>query len=160
MNEIKDLEIVALSTDGGLIAKNPSPIGGTWAFCGVNAKGQIVLENSGIVLAPPLKLVTNNHTKQIAIVKALEAMPEGWSGQISSNSKVSLGRVFQGWQENNLPPNISARTTAALRRLGEVKPISEHSDHCEQLCKLESKKFLADSGKNVMTGEKCGGVKK
>ncbi|HRH46677.1 MAG TPA: hypothetical protein PKY82_33845, partial [Pyrinomonadaceae bacterium] len=75
MDEVDENEIVALYCDGGVISMNPSPIGGTWAWCGVNAKGERVIEQSGAFPAPESRPVSNNHTEQIAITKALEAMP-------------------------------------------------------------------------------------
>lgn len=43
----KQVEIIAVYADGGVILKNPSAIGGTWAFCGVDAEGNRVIEGSG-----------------------------------------------------------------------------------------------------------------
>lgn len=35
------LSVVAVYCDGGVILKNPSEVGGTWAWCAVDAEGQI-----------------------------------------------------------------------------------------------------------------------
>lgn len=114
-------KIVAVFCDGGVIQKNPSSIGGTWAWCGVDADGNRIVERGGVCPAPDGRLITNNHTEQIAIVKALEFLPDGWSGVCHSDSMVALGRVFLGWATKNLPANIIYRTTAARLRMGQMK---------------------------------------
>lgn len=158
-------DAVAIYTDGGLIGQNPSPIGGTWAWCAVNKDGVRLVERSGVVLAPEGRVITNNHTEQIAIVLALEAMPAGWCGELFSDSQVALGRVLWGWAEKNLPPNISSRSRAAVKRLGIIAgfvlkghptraelsagvsakinlPVSEHNVWCDKACRSASQNFL------------------
>jgi ribonuclease HI len=115
--------IVDLYTDGGVILKNPSPYGGTWAWVGVDAEGNIVREDSGFVPAPEGRVVTNNHTEQMAIVKALEAMEAGWTGRVLSDSQLALGRVFLGWKEKNLPENLKRRTAAVLTRVNVTETV-------------------------------------
>lgn len=150
-------DVVELYCDGGVVGRNPSPIGGTWAFCGVDANGVRILERSGFVPSPEGRPITNNHTEQIAIVKALEAMPDGWSGRVNSDSRIALGRVFHNFREKNLPPNVSERSRAAVRRLGRLTfrlvqghptkadlqngigkkrglPVSEHNVWCDKAC--------------------------
>lgn len=157
-------KVVALYCDGGVILKNPSNIGGTWAFCGVNAVGERIIEQSGVVPANG-RDISNNHTEQIAITKALEAMPDGWSGIVHSDSMIALGRVFKGWREKNLPRNISDRSRIAVQRLGKIEtvllqghptkadlaagigkkrnlPVSIHNVWCDKACGLEGKKYL------------------
>ena len=65
------------------------------AWCGVNEQGNRVIERGGVVPANGHP-ITNNHTEQIAITLALEAMPDGWSGTAYSDSMIALGRVFKG----------------------------------------------------------------
>lgn len=158
--------IVAIYADGGVIGRNPSEIGGVWAFCGIDADGNRVVEQGGVVeVTPSWKLVTNNHTEQIAICKAMEAMPAGWSGAVCSDSKIALGRVFEEWGTKNLPAIISKRCALALGRLGELKPVllqghptaedlergigakrglpvSIHNVWCDTRCNEEKEKFL------------------
>lgn len=159
------MKIVEIYTDGGVIKKNPSEIGGTWAWVGVDADGRAVVERYGAVPCPPNRKITNNHTEQIAIVKALEEMPDGWSGKVLSDSNCALGRVFKGRSEKNLPKNISERSKKAVRRLGEIEtvllqghptkkdlasgigakrglPVSIHNVRCDELCGLAAKEFL------------------
>jgi hypothetical protein len=93
--------IVALFADGGLASKNPSPIGGVWAWCGVNANNERIIQRSGFT--PPGKkgTVSNNNSELIALVLALEAMPEGWTGKVCSDSKVALGILFWNYKDNS-----------------------------------------------------------
>lgn len=158
-------KITAIYADGGVISMNPSPIGGTWAWCGVNALSNRIIEKYGSFPAPDLRPVTNNHTEQIAITLALEAMPDNWSGTVYSDSQIAIGRVFKGWRENNLPRNISERSKAAVARMGEIKtvllqghptkadlelgigkkrnlPVSLHNVWCDKACGKASKEFL------------------
>jgi hypothetical protein len=83
-----------LFTDGGVIGANPSPIGGTWAYCVVDAAdNQRITCGSGII-TPEL----------LAIVHGREALPWAWSGTIHSDSWVSLQRVFHAAKLKNVPP--------------------------------------------------------
>lgn len=59
--------IVALYCDGGVIGRNPSKFGGTWAWCAVDETGARVIERSDRIDCRPFQLITNNHTEQIAI---------------------------------------------------------------------------------------------
>lgn len=157
--------IVALYADGGVIKKNPSPYGGTWAWCAVDGCGNRVIEKSGVVPATATRTVSNNHTEQIAITLALEAMPDGWSGTVHSDSQIALGRVFKGWREENLPANISIRSRRAVARLGRIQtvllqghptradlengigkkrgyPVSVHNVWCDKACGKAAEEYL------------------
>lgn len=151
-------EIVALYCDGGVVGKNPSEVGGTWAWCGVDASGRRVIERGGFVPARPGRPVTNNHTEQIAITLALEAMPAGWTGTVYSDSNVALGRVFKGWATNNLPRNISERSAAALRRLGKVETVllQGHPTKADLERGVGAKRGYPVSEHNVWCDEECG----
>lgn len=161
-------KVVAIFADGGVISKNPSQIGGTWAWCGIDADGNRIVERAGAVAAPASRPITNNHTEQIAITLALEAVPEGWNGIVHSDSMIALGRVFKGWREANLPQNISHRSTNAVRRLGSIKtvllqghptkkdleagigakrnlPVSIHNVWCDKACRAAGLEFLAQT---------------
>jgi ribonuclease HI len=112
-----------LYADGGVIGRNPSPDGGTWAFVVVYRETDTeVLRGMGLVL--PIEVfsdkVTNNQTEYLALVNGLEALPEDWSGtpgMIFSDSNVSLGRLFRGWATKNLDPRIVTRGTDSVRRI-------------------------------------------
>lgn len=163
---IPDLsKVVALYCDGGVIQKNPSTVGGTWAWCGVDAEGNRIIERGGVCPAVGRE-ITNNHTEQIAITLALEAMPDGWSGTVCSDSMIALGRVFKGWREKNLPRNVSRRSAAAVARLGRIEtvllqghptkadlergvgakrgfPVSVHNVWCDHECGRQGARYLA-----------------
>ncbi|HMV87215.1 MAG TPA: hypothetical protein PLD20_13070 [Blastocatellia bacterium] len=162
---IQGIVPTALYCDGGVIQKNPSTIGGTWAWCGVDAEGKRIIERGGVCPAPRGIPITNNHTEQIAITLALEAMPDGWSGTVYSDSMVALGRVFQGWRTKNLPANISRRSAEAVARLGKIEfvllqghptktdlergigakrelPVSIHNVWCDEECGRQAKEYL------------------
>lgn len=153
------MNITALYADGGVIGRNPSPIGGTWAWCHVNAAGERIATGSGVVLPrPSLPLITNNLTEMIALVKGLEALPEGWAGTVYSDSQITIGRVFWGWKQNNLPAVLLRQCAAAIARIdfancravlldghptqaqlaaGRGKrgnPVSEHNVWCDKEC--------------------------
>jgi ribonuclease HI len=158
--------IVALYADGGVILKNPSSIGGVWAWCAVDAEGNRVIQRGGVVPATEAREITNNHMEQIAITLALEAMPDGWSGTVYSDSMIALGRVFKGWRIKNLPANVAKRSAAAVARLGKIEtvllqghptkadlasgigakrgfPVSEHNVWCDKECGRQGKAFFA-----------------
>jgi hypothetical protein len=44
--------IVSVYADGGVIGANPSPKGGTWAWCHVNDADHRVKSGSGLNIAP------------------------------------------------------------------------------------------------------------
>lgn len=119
---------VEIWADGGVILKNPSPFGGTWAWCAVNDKGQIVQSDSGFVPAINSRMITNNDTEMIAVIKALESMPEHWAGTIYTDSAVTIARfkkIGSGNPEliskiNHIPRNVLARAIAARDRVGRV----------------------------------------
>jgi len=150
-------KIVALYADGGVIFKNPSTVGGTWAFCGVNAADQRVLEKYGAVPATPNRPITNNHTEQIAITLALEAMPDGWSGTVYLDSQIALGRVFKNWSERNLPRNISMRSKAAVARIGQIETVllQGHPTKADLACGIGKKRGLPVSEHNVWADKSC-----
>ena len=155
--------IIAVYADGGVIGRNPSAIGGTWAFCAVDAAGLRLIERSGTL--HPAECggpVSNNQAEYYALVNALEAMPAGWSGAVCSDSMVSLGRIFKGWKTDNLPEWMVSRAQAAMARLGWTwcvlldghptkahlaadvgkrgHPVSEHNVWCDARCQEEARK--------------------
>jgi ribonuclease HI len=158
-------KVVSLYADGGCIKSNPSTIGGVWAWCAVDAQGNRVIERGGVVPATEARAITNNHMEQIAITLALEAMPDGWSGKVYSDSQIALGRVFKGWRIRNLPANVAKRSAAAVARLGRIEivllqghptkadlargigakrglPVSKHQVWCDKECGRQAKAFL------------------
>lgn len=150
--------IVAIYTDGGVILKNPSTIGGTWAWCAVDARGNRVIERGGAVPARDGQPITNNHMEQIALTLALEAMPDGWSGTVYSDSMIALGRVFKGWRLKNLPANVAKRSAAAVARLGHIETVllQGHPTKADLACGMGKKRNLPVSIHNVWCDAECG----
>jgi ribonuclease HI len=154
-----------LYCDGGVIAANPSTIGGTWAFCIVR-DGMRSVQLSGYLPAGP-QPVTNNLTEMLALVRGLQALPDGWAGTIYSDSQITLGRAFDGWKWKNIPPWLHDEYKAARVRLNwpQIKhvllqghptraellagvgksgrPVSEHNVWCDQACGLAAEEYLA-----------------
>jgi ribonuclease HI len=152
------IKIVALYADGGVILKNPSIFGGTWAWTAVDEYDERVTRAGGVVPATPSRPITNNQMEQIAIVLALEAMPEGWSGTVCSDSRIALGRVFEGWSGRNIPNNLAKRSALALVRLGRVDFVNLQGHPTkEDLCRgVGAKRGLPVSKHNVWCDKECG----
>lgn len=115
-----------LYADGGSIGKNPSSLGGMWAWCEV-VNGEQVRQASGILTieAVGLPAVTNQVAELYALSSAVLALPDGWSGAICSDSLCALQRVFQRAKLNNVPPWLISRVGEAYKRykkdLGAVR---------------------------------------
>lgn len=98
---------------------NPSPIGGTWYCLHLDAEERIVQEAGGVITPAQAGMATisNNLTEMLAMVEALERLPLGWSGDVHSDSAVTLGRLFQRWKWTNIPAWLYRRAGDALVRL-------------------------------------------
>jgi len=117
-----------------------------------------VIERGGICPAKPGQFITNNHMEQIAITLALEAMPDGWSGTVYSDSMIALGRVFKGWRTKNLPANIIQRSAAAVARLGKIEAVllQGHPTKVDLECGFGKKRGFPVSIHNVWCDQECG----
>jgi ribonuclease HI len=160
--------IAAVYADGGVIGVNPSPIGGTWAYVHVDAGGEVIARDSAVVTPrSSVPLITNNLTEMIALVRALAALPAGWSGHVYSDSQITLGRLFLGWKMNGIPPMLVKQGADALERLdlpnvqwtlldghptkaqlaiGKGKrgnPVSIHNVACDKECGRLAREFSA-----------------
>jgi ribonuclease HI len=148
--------IVALYTDGGVFERNPSPIGGVWAWCGVNASNERVIGRVGYLSNEEHgKPVTNNWTETLAIIEALEHMEEGWCGTVYSDSQNAIDRMIS-LASHSVPSKLRARAKAARYKcerlrfvlvkghpsrkelaIGVAKggrPVSEHNVWCDTAC--------------------------
>lgn len=124
-------------SDGGRV-RSRSVVGGVWAFCGVRATGERVIECGGFVPAPQGRSVTNQIMELIAICKAMEYMPCGWEGAVGSDCETALGRVFLGWSMAKVPVTMEGRIDAARSLLGHhVYPL---------LCKGHPRREMLMSG--------------
>lgn len=159
--------ITSIYADGGVIRINPSPIGGTWAFCHVDEAGARIRTASGVVIPrSTCPLITNNLTEMIALVKGLEALPEGWAGVVCSDSQITLGRLFEGWKMSGIPPVLIRQGADAMARLDWTHcsyvlldghptkaqlvagigkrggPVSEHNVFCDRQCQQAAAAFM------------------
>ena len=160
-----------LFVDGGVIKQNPSPFGGTWAWCLVE-DGEKVEGRSGVILPEDLgtkkKVVTNNQTELLAAVQGLSALPLTWAGTLFTDSKVTLHRLLGSPSFNGIPQWL-VRKTLELRRNrkwtatlvkghptrieaenGRTKRgtlVSPWNKWCDDECKRLAKNFLANGGK-------------
>jgi ribonuclease HI len=156
--------IVAVYADGGVIRSNPSPIGGTWAWCQVDEANQRVRCDSGVYPTNGAQ-VTNNQAEYIALCKALAALPAGWTGTVYCDSLVTIGRLFRLYGNSGIPDAWVTRARQLVKRLGRVEtvllqghptraellagvgskglPVSEHNVWCDQACTEAGRLYLA-----------------
>lgn len=158
----------ALYCDGGVILKNPSTIGGTWAVRLV-AAGQVVRDASGTITPAEAETtaITNQLAELYSLVRGLEQLPPDWVGVVFSDCECALGRAFMGWRWSNLPAWLHHRYQAARARLvhwseiGHVlldghptraqlaagigkrgHLVSEHNRWCDLACQAEAGRFV------------------
>lgn len=121
--------VTAVYADGGVLNRNPSEVGGTWAFCLVNAIGGRVFGQAGHVAAEevaPLPWVSNNLTEVVALLLALENLPDGWAGAAFSDSKNAIrahmaAADLDPRKPGYLPDELWGRMVAARQRLGAIR---------------------------------------
>lgn len=130
--------------DGGVLHKNPSPVGGTWAYVLLDGGGTVLEEAVGLVVpgltgshprppavdgvgvhvgAWPGDVVTNNQTETLALVNAIAVLPDGWAGVLCTDSEVAHGRVLWGWNltgGHGLPPAVIQHLYRQRARLGRM----------------------------------------
>lgn len=107
----------ALYCDGGVIGKNPSTIGGTWAFIRLDEEQNY--SESGVI-TPYFALmpaITNNLTEMLALIRGLQSLPAAWNGKVCSDSQITLGRAFMGWRWKNIPQWMHDQYQQERRRL-------------------------------------------
>lgn len=158
-------DIAAMFCDGGVIGRNPSMLGGTVCFCLVDQADTIVRHCSGIVTPQScgVRHITNNLTELLAAVNGLEALPEGWTGNVFTDSLVTLRRISGGKSFRGIPDQLRARVALVLTRLGSYKvhllgghptkaelaagvrsdgkPVSQHNVFCDRECTRLAREF-------------------
>ena len=114
----------AVYADGGVVGRNPSPEAGTWAFCYADAAGERVFGTAGHVTPAEVGLpaATNNLTELLAVLLALEQLPDGWGGAVFTDSLVTLRRVRDARRAKfkGVPGHVRDRVFAARDRLGKL----------------------------------------
>lgn len=105
-----------LYADGGVISRNPSAIGGTWAWVRVEDDRDTAHE-SGVLLSATTgtETVSNNNTELWALLQGIAALPDGWEGTVASDSMIALGWIFHGFKVNNIPQPLREKLCAVLQ---------------------------------------------
>ena len=100
---LNNRNIFDVYTDGGVIKKNPSTIGGTWAYRFV--EGFPFHSNAGTLTKTEVlgDKVTNNQTEMIAVILALLDVPHDFAGTVYSDSMITIGRMSMGYKWKNIP---------------------------------------------------------
>jgi ribonuclease HI len=152
-----------LYCDGGVIGRNPSPLGGTWVWCLV-LDGEIIECNGGVIANRPV--TTNNFTELYAALKALQAL-HPFDGTLWTDSRITLGRLttgksFEGipnylrqaalefrrnreWDVKLLaghPTKQDLKKGYRIKRSGRHHPVSEWNVWCDNECKRLAKDFM------------------
>lgn len=159
-------------TDGGLLSANPSRVGGTWAFCYVDREDRLVGGASGVVLLGETGLseVSNNTTELLAMLLALEQLPDGWEGDAFSDNETTRIRCTYAatCKMNGVPGPWVPRFRNVVDRLGGVvfhllgghptkadliagkrakdgMPVSKWNVWCDLQCESQAKRFRLDA---------------
>lgn len=159
--------IVSIYCDGGVIAKNPSKIGGTWAFCHVDDKGERVFGNGGVIAWRECSWwpdgVSNNVSEMFAMVMALKSLPDGWTGDVYTDSLITMGRTQtvlheKPWAMKGLSPKLIERLAAQRERLGELSftLLQGHPTKADLTCGTGKKRGFPVSEHNVWCDHECG----
>jgi ribonuclease HI len=122
--------------DGGVILKNPSPIGGTWAYCHI-ADGVKYRHDSGLVrpahiqypfhdgvtVVAGMDSISNNLTEFYALLMAIEDLPYGWCGRVFTDSGVTLQRFEDpaNVKMKGIPDDWVRRLHNVRRHLGRLE---------------------------------------
>lgn len=149
----------SLWTDGGLLSRNPSPLGGSYCAIHVNPENKMVWTDRGILIPKHLGVekITNNHTELTAVYRGIRRLPDGWKGEIVSDSECVLawlqqeGRgMYRTWK--NCPPWLQSYVELEQKRILdtdgrlEYRHVEGHQesslDHrwnceCDRICNEE-----------------------
>lgn len=168
-----------LYVDGGVIAANPSLIGGTYAWCQV-VDDMRTVEGMGVISPSQAQMpaVSNNLTEMLALVKGLESLPEDWKGEVFSDSQITLGRAFTGWKWTHIPTWLHLRYSrvreylvyfdrfeytllaghptkvqlaAGVGRHGY--PVSVHNVWCDDACRRAGEYLLTKAESEITLGQ-------
>lgn len=152
--------MLTLYTDGGVIQRNPSPFGGTWAWVLVD-DDEIQDQGWGII-APDIMgvlFVTNNQTELLAVIMGLKSLYKDEIAHICSDSEITLGRLFRGSPFNNIPKwmiNGLYKEKARLEHFSRFTyELMDGHPTQEQLRSGKGKKGHTTSKWNVWCDQKC-----
>jgi len=160
-----------LYADGGVISRNPSTVGGTWAYRVLGQDDQVIEQQFGAIIPAEVDVsaITNNLTELYAVLLGLEVLPVDFSGSVCSDSEVTLGRLFWGWRWSHIPMWMHHRYQrlrgrfASWERITPVLlaghptraqlaagighgglPVSVHNVWCDQACQQAGRIYLAN----------------
>jgi len=176
--------VESVYADGGCLGRNPSAEGGTWATLHVGESG-VLWEASGIVTPDQFGLptITNNLTELLAVVKGLEALPDGWSGKVWTDSRVTMFRAQKRRKQarmNGIPEVLMARLAMVKRRLGlytvcllaghpdelalargrsaKGLPVSRWNQRCDSLCAETGRLWREQNWSGAVDRRRAGAV--
>jgi ribonuclease HI len=165
MQEWDDPKEQCLYTDGGVIGRNPSKLGGTWAWCLIDECGRMLKRDSGVVdgYREKLKVVTNNYTELFAAVTGLWAVGKDFCGTVVTDSQITMGRLTRGTGFAGIPQWLRLRTLELGRnRKWRVELVAGHPTQ-KDLARGYKIKMLKTGGErrypvskwNVWVDERC-----
>lgn len=163
-------KIIEAYCDGGVIASNPSSIGGTYAYRLIYDDGHIEEYHTATTPAQMgVDVITNNQTEMIAALMMITQLPHDFEGTVYSDSAVTLGRIFKGWKWKNIPQRfhemykrqrirftnwdkikyvqLDGHPTKAQLASGIGKrgnPVSEHNVWCDEACQKAGEGLMAE----------------
>lgn len=159
-----------LYTDGGLVLRNPSTIGGAWAYVITDQNDEEMLRASGAIkpMDIGMEAVTNQYVELLAVYIGMQQLPDGFAGKILLDSDVTryrLDRAKRG-RFRGIPAEFEAKILAQMARMGDYKlillqshpklaeleagisttgrPVSKHNKACDYLCRGTTKRLQAE----------------
>jgi ribonuclease HI len=166
-----------LYADGGVL-RGERCEAGSWAWVAADRDGRRMASQRGWMTATGALSdgVTNNISEFAAMLKALEAVVKhqpGWSGRMSSDSDITIGRFSRNWRLSGIPHTWQRRMRQALENLGNLEfvllkghptavelqqgfgtndrsgrryPVSEHQVLCDRLCRQTIREWSTAHG--------------
>lgn len=125
--------MISVYSDGSVIKKNPSKIGGTWCFVAVE-NDKILCVKSGLVTPQDigLSVVTNNYTELLAAVNGLVYFNEvvDWY----TDSMVTLCRLTNGRSWNGIPDYLQVKALSCRSKINHAYLLGGHPTKKELEC--------------------------
>lgn len=150
-----------LYTDGGVIGKNPSKLGGVWGWVLVEAD-QIIRFGSGIITPADIgeKSITNNLTELLGAVRGLEAMGENWNGVWHTDSQITMFRLIRPSSKHSVPKWLEGRIKAlAIHRKWTHQMVGGHATKAELAAGIRKRNGFKTSKWNSWVDKLCNQTK-
>jgi len=151
---------MSLFCDGGVIKRNPSKIGGTWAWCQVK-NNQVIRSNCGVIRPVDMEMpsISNNLSELFAAIKALTALNTCYKDipvVLYTDSKVTMHRLTDSVGFAGIPNDLRLRTLE-LRRLWhpQVILVGGHPSKKELETGLRERNGFPVSQWNVWCDKTC-----